>query len=53
MRAPQIHVFAQCGEEHPELFHKKIRVNPEIFDDILDQLSDHPIFQSNSNNPQL
>ncbi|KIK77523.1 hypothetical protein PAXRUDRAFT_166548 [Paxillus rubicundulus Ve08.2h10] len=61
MHAPPIHVFAQCGEECPELFCKKIQVNPEIFDDILNQLdknynralSDHPIFQSNSNNPQF
>ncbi|KIK98292.1 hypothetical protein PAXRUDRAFT_134508 [Paxillus rubicundulus Ve08.2h10] len=53
MCAPQIHVLAQCGKECPKLFHKKIRVNPEIFDNILDQLSDHPIFQSKSNNPQL
>ncbi|KIK81781.1 hypothetical protein PAXRUDRAFT_44847, partial [Paxillus rubicundulus Ve08.2h10] len=36
-----------------ELFCKMLWVNPEIFDSILDQLSDHLIFQSQSNNPQL
>ncbi|KAG2751392.1 hypothetical protein P692DRAFT_201838976 [Suillus brevipes Sb2] len=41
-------------EEHrPELFRQKLRVNSEIFDDILNQISGHPIFQNNSNNPQL
>ncbi|KIK74346.1 hypothetical protein PAXRUDRAFT_175982 [Paxillus rubicundulus Ve08.2h10] len=49
MCALQIQVLAQYGVEHPELFHKKLWVNPEIFDSILDQLSDHPISQS----PQL
>ncbi|KIK76957.1 hypothetical protein PAXRUDRAFT_168288 [Paxillus rubicundulus Ve08.2h10] len=53
MCAPQIHVYAQCDEECPEIFCKKIWVSPEIFNDILDQLSDHPIFQSNSNHPQF
>ncbi|KAG2059839.1 hypothetical protein BDR06DRAFT_867302, partial [Suillus hirtellus] len=34
-------------------FQQKLHVSPEIFDDILDYISDHPIFQSKSNNPQL
>ncbi|KAF9220436.1 hypothetical protein BS17DRAFT_681707, partial [Gyrodon lividus] len=34
-------------------FCKKLWVNPELFDDILDQLSAHPTFHSQSNNPQL
>ncbi|KAG2046465.1 hypothetical protein BDR06DRAFT_899196, partial [Suillus hirtellus] len=40
-------------EHHPHLFWQKLHVSPEIFDDILDYISDHPIFQSKSNNPQL
>ncbi|KIJ61940.1 hypothetical protein HYDPIDRAFT_72537, partial [Hydnomerulius pinastri MD-312] len=40
-------------DHRPHLFRKKLRVNPEIFDLILDQISDHPIFQTQSNNPQL
>ena len=35
MRAPQIHVLAQC-QDHPEAFHKKLWVDHDIFDDILD-----------------
>ncbi|KAG2346330.1 hypothetical protein BDR05DRAFT_974459 [Suillus weaverae] len=31
----------------------KLRVNPDIFNDILDQIHDHPIFYNQSNNPQL
>jgi hypothetical protein len=36
-----------------EDFIRKLRVSPTIFDQILDQISHHPIFQSNSNTPQL
>jgi hypothetical protein len=52
-RAPQLHLLVHFGEHRPHLFRHKLRVDPEIFDDILDQISDHPIFQNNSNNPQL
>ncbi|KIK96222.1 hypothetical protein PAXRUDRAFT_138979, partial [Paxillus rubicundulus Ve08.2h10] len=39
---------------HPHLFHQRVRVNPEIFDYILDHISDHPIFSSGgSQNCQL
>ncbi|KAG2046384.1 hypothetical protein BDR06DRAFT_859947, partial [Suillus hirtellus] len=34
-------------------FQQKLCVNLEIFDDILDHISNHPIFQNQSNNPQL
>jgi len=37
----------------PHLFHKKLRVDPEVFDCILDQISGHPIFLSRGNQPQL
>ncbi|KAG2343098.1 hypothetical protein BDR05DRAFT_885085 [Suillus weaverae] len=41
-------------EEHrPHLFRQKLRVNLEVFDDILNHISNHPIFQNQSNNPQL
>ncbi|OAX30752.1 hypothetical protein K503DRAFT_788258, partial [Rhizopogon vinicolor AM-OR11-026] len=38
---------------HPHLFWKKLRVNPENFDNILDHISNHHIFTNQSNNPQL
>jgi hypothetical protein len=52
-RAPQLHLLVHFGEHRPLLFRHKLRVNPEIFDDILDLISGHPIFHNNSNNSQL
>jgi hypothetical protein len=52
-RAPQLHMLVHHEEHRPHLFRQKLRVNPEIFDDILDQISGHPIFHNQSNNPQL
>ena len=52
-RAPQLHLLVHFGEHRPHLFWQKLRVEPEIFDDILDLISDHPIFHNNSHNPQL
>ncbi|KAG2054139.1 hypothetical protein BDR06DRAFT_1051076, partial [Suillus hirtellus] len=37
----------------PDLFQKKLRIPPETFDDILDQISNHHVFHNQSNNPQL
>jgi hypothetical protein len=41
------------GEHHPHLFQQKLHVEPEIFDDILNLIFDHPIFYNNSHNSQL
>ncbi|KAG2135704.1 uncharacterized protein EDB93DRAFT_1092191 [Suillus bovinus] len=35
------------------MFCKKLHINPDIFDDILDQISGHAIFTNCSNNVQL
>jgi hypothetical protein len=53
MRAPQLQLLAHFADHRPELFQKKLRVHPLIFDDILDQISNHAIFQNQSNNKQL
>lgn len=53
LRAPQLVLLADFADSRPHLFRKKLRVNPEIFDDILDQISDHDVFTNQSNNPQL
>ena len=37
----------------PHLFHKKLRIDPDVFDCILDQIGGHPIFVSRGNQPQL
>lgn len=53
LRASQIHLLDHFAEFRPHLFRKKVRVDPEVFDCILNQISGDPIFQSRSNNPQL
>jgi len=53
LRAPQLHLLEHFAEFHPHLFRKKLRVYPAVFNCILDHISDHPIFQSRSNNLQL
>jgi hypothetical protein len=53
MRAPQIQLLGNFGHSCQHLFHKKLCVNPDIFDDILNQISGHLIFTNQSNNPQL
>jgi hypothetical protein len=52
-RAPQLHMLIHHEKHRPYLFRQKLRVDPIIFDDILDQISDHQIFFNQSNNPQL
>jgi hypothetical protein len=52
-QAPQLYMLVHHEEHRPHLFRQKLCVNPEIFDDILDHISGHPIFQNQSNNPQL
>ncbi|KAG2338023.1 hypothetical protein BDR05DRAFT_856988, partial [Suillus weaverae] len=50
---PQIQLLDHFTIHRPHLFQKKLCVSPEIFDDILDEISDDPIFHNQSNNPQL
>ncbi|KAF9224255.1 hypothetical protein BS17DRAFT_795716 [Gyrodon lividus] len=52
MKASQLHLLEHFADHHPHLFCQRVRVNPDIFDDILDQISDHPIFNQ-SHNRQL
>jgi hypothetical protein len=53
MWAPQIQLLDHFAIHHPKLFQMKLHVNPDIFNDILDQISNHTIFHNESNNPQL
>ncbi|KAG2074561.1 hypothetical protein BDR04DRAFT_1173058 [Suillus decipiens] len=46
---PTLHMLVHHEEHHPHLFWQKLHVNPEIFDDILNYISDHPVFQNQSN----
>jgi hypothetical protein len=52
-RAPQLHLLVHFGQHRPLLFRHKLRVDPDIFDNILDLISGHHIFHNNSNNSQL
>ncbi|KIK83840.1 hypothetical protein PAXRUDRAFT_153002 [Paxillus rubicundulus Ve08.2h10] len=51
--APQLQLLAHFSDHCPELFQKKLCIHLLIFNDILDQISDHPIFQNYSNNNKL
>ncbi|KIK14409.1 hypothetical protein PISMIDRAFT_84611, partial [Pisolithus microcarpus 441] len=53
VRALQIQLLPHFADHRPELFCKKHRINPNTFDFILDQITDHPIFMNNSPNKQL
>ncbi|KIM55293.1 hypothetical protein SCLCIDRAFT_81192, partial [Scleroderma citrinum Foug A] len=48
-----LHLLEHAAEHHPAQFHQKLHINPLIFDNILDQISNHTIFQNQSNNKQL
>jgi hypothetical protein len=52
-QAPQLHLLVHFGNHCPHLLWQKLCVETEIFDDILDLISDHPIFHNNSHDPQL
>ncbi|KAH7911779.1 hypothetical protein BJ138DRAFT_1005858 [Hygrophoropsis aurantiaca] len=52
-RAPQLHLLEEWALESPENFRHKLRVDPAVFDGIINKIDDHPIFQNKSNNPQL
>ncbi|KAF8836550.1 hypothetical protein BDN67DRAFT_910956, partial [Paxillus ammoniavirescens] len=48
-----LQLLGHFADHRPELFQKKLCVHPLIFNDILDQISDHLILQNHSNNKQL
>ncbi|KIK12930.1 hypothetical protein PISMIDRAFT_18356 [Pisolithus microcarpus 441] len=48
-KASQLPLLSHFTEHCPSLFQKKLCVNPEVFDKILDQISGHPVFQNQSN----
>ena len=49
----QLPLLQYFAEDRVSLFRKKVRVDPPIFDDILDEISDHAVFQNQSNNKQF
>lgn len=53
MRASQLPLLDHFADHRPHLFRKKLRVDPEIFDRILEQISGSDIFIPKGNQPQL
>jgi len=53
MQASQLPLLVHFADFRPHLFCKKLRVDPDVFDCILDQIGGHPIFVSRGNQPQL
>ena len=51
--APQLHVLPIYARSWPKKFWQKLRIDPQIFNDILDHITDHPVFHNQSNNKQL
>ncbi|KIK19894.1 hypothetical protein PISMIDRAFT_106721, partial [Pisolithus microcarpus 441] len=49
----QLSLLEHFTEHHLSLFWKKLCIDPVIFDEILDQISGHLVFQNQSNNKQL
>ena len=53
LHAPQLHLLAHNAIHRPHHFQRKVCVLPVIFNDILDSISNNPIFRSRSHNQQL
>ena len=53
MHASQLQLLDHFAEFCPHLFHQKVRVHPDVFDCILDQISDNAVFKSRLNHLQI
>ena len=53
MRVPQLPLLDHFADYQPHLFHKKLRIDSQIFDRILEQISGSDIFIPKGNQPQL
>ena len=53
LHAPQVHLLEHFAVFQPLLFHKKLCVEPAIFDCIIDKIHKNVTFHSGSNNLQL
>src|ERR1700730_12006902 len=52
-KASQLHLLTTWRDGNIDQFRQKVRVDPPIFDGILEKIRDHHIFHNNSNVPQL
>ena len=53
LKASQLPLLVHFAEHRPDKFCKKLHIYPVVFNDILQEISDHPIFQNWSNNRQM
>ncbi|KIK23127.1 hypothetical protein PISMIDRAFT_101106, partial [Pisolithus microcarpus 441] len=53
IHSPQLHMLEHFTDFLPNSFCAKLHVTPKIFNCILDQITNHPIFQTWSNHSQL
>lgn len=51
-KSSQIHLLDKWRAENLSQFRKKVRVDPDTFDGLLQKIVDHPVFYNNSNVPQ-
>ena len=53
-RAPQLQLLKEWAlNNNLKRFRCKLRVDPEVFTNLVQKIENHPIFINNSNNPQL
>ena len=53
LHAPQLHVLPIYARSQPKKFQQKLHIGPEVFNNIIDHIRDHPVFHNQSNNKQL
>ena len=51
-KTSQIHLLEHWRNDNLDQYRRKVRVDPNIFDAILDKIRNHSIFHNNSNLPQ-
>ena len=49
----QLHLLDYWRIHSPDHFRRKLRVEPQTFDGLINQIENHPVFHNNSNNAQL
>ena len=52
-KSSQLHLLDHWKIHSPEHFHRKLCVEPQMFDRLVSCIKDHPVFHNNSNNSQL
>ena len=51
-KASQIHLLEHWRNSNPDQYRRRVRVDPDTFDGIVNKIRDHRVFHNNSNVPQ-